>query len=241
MSNYNVYSAHPPYRSRVNFPSGGMYLQNLGEVLVKIGTTLEILDVSQKQHESEINRDITVATPTKVQGYVNVAYSNIDAVAGAIEASGHCILLFHANGNEWKSKPVYNGKEINFGHAVCSVDYALVDGEKVIIIEDSASRITSIDTLGQRLITEDYLKARCTGASYLIAKPPKLTLTLKRNLKIGCVGDDVKTLQYILKIGADSLFGTKTQKAVIEFQKAHNLTPDGIVGKNTCSILNQNY
>lgn len=234
-----VESAHPIYRSRNNYPNGGMWIGDAGDICKKIGTTLETLDASQSQHESEMNRDITVNTPTKVLSYIFAQPKDIDSIASAIEASGHCILIFHANGNEWKEKPVYNGKEINFGHAVCGVDYALVNGEKCIIIEDSASRITSIDTLGQRIITEDYLKARCDGALYLLPIMPKIILTLTRNLKIGCVGNDVKTLQYILKIGADGLFGVKTQKAVIEFQKAHGLVPDGCVGKLTCAELNK--
>lgn len=234
-----VESAHPIYRSRENYPNGGMWLADAMSICKKVGTTLEILDPSQKQHESEVNRDITVITPTKMEGYIFVQWKDINSIASAIEASGHCILIFHANGNEWKEKPVYNGLPVNFGHAICAIDYGLLNGEKVLVIEDSASRITSINGNGQRFITEDYLKARCDGASYLIGKLPKPILTLTRNLKLGCVGEDVRQLQLRLKIGADGLFGIHTRAKVLEFQILNHLVADGICGSKTLAELNK--
>ena len=46
-------------------------------------------------------------------------------------------------------------------------------------------------------------------------------------------GQDVKELQKLLNVSADGVFGSKTKAAVISAQKAHGLTPDGIVGKKT--------
>ena len=74
-----------------------------------------------------------------------------------------------------------------------------------------------------------------------------ITLNITRLLKLNMTGDDVKALQVYLNThgfpialtGAGSLghettkFGLLTKKAVIAFQKAHNLTPDGIVGPKT--------
>lgn len=56
-------------------------------------------------------------------------------------------------------------------------------------------------------------------------------------------GDDVKELQKILKsLGyykdkKDGIFGINTERAVISYQKARGLTPDGAVGKNTATAL----
>lgn len=58
-------------------------------------------------------------------------------------------------------------------------------------------------------------------------------------------GDDVKAVQKALiakgyscgKAGADGEYGTNTEKAVKEFQKAKKLTADGIAGKNTVEAL----
>lgn len=63
--------------------------------------------------------------------------------------------------------------------------------------------------------------------------------TVTRTLKYGMQGNDVKELQNALaKLGyfnttPTGYFGSITRDAVIKFQKANNLTPDGIVGPLT--------
>lgn len=52
-------------------------------------------------------------------------------------------------------------------------------------------------------------------------------------LKIGSTGEDVKILQRRLGLIADGVFGTATEKKVLEWQKSNGLSPDGIVGKLT--------
>lgn len=56
-------------------------------------------------------------------------------------------------------------------------------------------------------------------------------------LKVGSKGPDVVQLQKLLKLKADGIFGEGTKKAVIRFQLNHNLTPDGIVGNDTWTLL----
>lgn len=56
-------------------------------------------------------------------------------------------------------------------------------------------------------------------------------------LRMGDQGDDVKRLQGLLKIGVDGDFGPNTKAAVVKFQKAKGLYPDGVVGKNTWGLL----
>lgn len=65
-----------------------------------------------------------------------------------------------------------------------------------------------------------------------------------RNLAAGSRGPDVRELQRRLNLtGAnlvtDSAFGPKTKQAVIRFQKASHLEPDGIVGPKTQAALNK--
>lgn len=234
-----VLSAHPPYRSRANYPQGGMWTQDLGEVWKKIGSTLEELDQSQNQGETLLNRDITVATPYKIGGYVQPNSKNIDEIAQAIETYGHCMLIFHANGNEWNEKPVNNNGAITFGHCICAVDYFLDEnGVKCLWIEDSACLSTTID--GQhRIITEDYLKARCEGAIYFTSvNPLQIPYTFSKTLKLGSIGFDVKKLQAKLNIPVDGIFGNQTLEAVKLFQTEHQLVADGIVGNLTNQKLN---
>lgn len=56
-------------------------------------------------------------------------------------------------------------------------------------------------------------------------------------IRIGSKGNEVKTLQQKLKISVDGIFGKNTDAAVRAFQKAHGLTPDGIVGPHTWEYL----
>ncbi|HEX2938639.1 MAG TPA: peptidoglycan-binding domain-containing protein [Ruminiclostridium sp.] len=63
----------------------------------------------------------------------------------------------------------------------------------------------------------------------------------------GDVGKAVKDLQETLfavgyyYVGVDGYFGAQTESAVIAFQSAHGLYPDGIVGPATCEKLYEVY
>lgn len=59
--------------------------------------------------------------------------------------------------------------------------------------------------------------------------------------KKGSRGDKVKQIQLALGLSVDGIFGSKTESAVIKFQKENGLFPDGIVGKKTLDALNINF
>ena len=67
--------------------------------------------------------------------------------------------------------------------------------------------------------------------------------TAKPTLKKGSRGEAVKTWQLFLHIhgyncgDADGIFGSKTDKAVREWQRDHNLVADGIIGPNTWAAM----
>jgi len=69
----------------------------------------------------------------------------------------------------------------------------------------------------------------------------QFALTGGQNLKVGSKSTDVSNLQKLLGGGlvVDGNYGPKTQAAVIAFQKANGLTPDGIVGPLTAQKLAQ--
>jgi N-acetylmuramoyl-L-alanine amidase/Putative peptidoglycan binding domain len=56
-------------------------------------------------------------------------------------------------------------------------------------------------------------------------------------LRRGSQGDLVKTVQRALNLGTDGNFGGQTEAAVRNFQRAHNMVPDGIVGPKTWTAL----
>lgn len=67
-------------------------------------------------------------------------------------------------------------------------------------------------------------------------------LQITRTLKKGCKGEDVKWLQANLNLKGyflemDGVFGEKTLRAVMDFQKKNGLVVDGLVGKNTIKAL----
>lgn len=95
-------------------------------------------------------------------------------------------------------------------------------------------------------LTSDGICGRKTLDKLFVAEPKKDTFVVSRVLKKGCVGDDVKEVQLALidqgyggSMNTKYLgeYGSTTVSAVKKFQKAKNLTVDGITGKNTVEAL----
>ncbi len=82
-----------------------------------------------------------------------------------------------------------------------------------------------------------------TGRTVPQPPPAEVSTTgwslIKRTLKQGLQGDDVKALQRQLGIPADGKFGPQTLAAVKAFQRQHGLEADGIVGTKTYSAMSQ--
>lgn len=53
----------------------------------------------------------------------------------------------------------------------------------------------------------------------------------------GCTGNAVKSIQQMLKINVDGIFGKGTRDAVANFQKSKGVKADGVVGRDTLSFL----
>lgn len=93
------------------------------------------------------------------------------------------------------------------------------------------------------------LQAECNAQKFskqtVDGIPGKNTLAGCPTVKIGASGNITKLIQERLislgyscgSCGADGKFGNGTKSAVIAFQKAHGLSPDGIVGQNTWRAL----
>jgi hypothetical protein len=80
------------------------------------------------------------------------------------------------------------------------------------------------------------------GGDWVDGKDSSPATKRKPVLKQGSKGADVEKLQQLLKMTAaeqDGIFGPKTAKAVIAFQKAVSIVPDAIVGPQTWAKLEE--
>jgi hypothetical protein len=251
-----ICSSVPLYRNRANYPARGMWLQDVGNVAKKIGTTLEKNIPSQKLTDAQIDAHsgkmdgIPDTEIFKVYGYAFLRNDNIDAIAEIIASGKPVIFTFHTNSEEWKDVPEYKGKPATFGHCVCGTDYTLYKGEKAIVVDESWGK--GITEFGdKRVITESFLKARCTGAMYFLEKPPeppKPKHMFLKNLSYGAKGMEVEWLQKVLvhegvlkPIFITGNYLGKTKEAVIKFQEKYAkdiLTPIGLT-KGTGRVLEQ--
>jgi hypothetical protein len=214
-------SALPVYRARSNYPYEGMFQQNTLDLLCKPTACSEAQMPSMGMTEEAMNRPLpafndamrATAELYRANGYIFLEPGNIDAMAELIE-KGKAIhlIMFFTDEEYWRTIP----KIIEPGltrfdaharrHGIAAVDYTLKDGKKALVIDDSAGPTSTFAESGQRLITEDFLKARCYGAGYLIERKnapldtpkPKHTFTVP--LFYGLVGDpEVAAMQKVLQ------------------------------------------
>lgn len=171
-------SAKDGYERRINKSWGdgsGMVGTDAGDIAVKHGITLEELVPSQDMTEAQINAsfvrsqtDIELAKIFRAGGFVQPAF-DIDAVASVIERTGKGVMVwFRFNYDEWDEVPHLSGKEPKLHHSVLAIDYTLWQGKKALVIDESWQPSAGMG--GQRIITEDFFKARNTFRMYLVSK-----------------------------------------------------------------------
>jgi N-acetyl-anhydromuramyl-L-alanine amidase AmpD len=103
-------------------------------------------------------------------------------------------------------------------------EYALPKGRK-------------IDPAFDMVEFREEVEAIMAGGSASVLTPTP-TDPKRSMLRLGDQGTSVRALQgALLMLNPDGAFGPKTQAAVIAFQKAHGLKPDGLVGPATWEAL----
>ena len=122
-----------------------------------------------------------------------------------------------------------------------------VGGGKFIVIEgnyDNAVKRRTLSVNGKYL--RGFIAPKYDEETITPAEPAKSGYAVQmRTLRKGDKGADVKALQLLLMgygyscgtYGADGVFGSLTEKAVLRYQPAHGLKDDGIVGPDTMSCL----
>jgi hypothetical protein len=259
---YVHFSATDIYQRRTNKPASGMGAVDAGNI-VRSGVTLEVLVPSQNMSDGAMDEvriedyKRQVGAVFAVPNYVEDPTGDIDVVASIIQQTGKGVMVwFYFKIDEWTEKPFIKYPDLNVvtgeRHSVCAVDFTLVDGKKYLIIEDSWG--TSFGVAGQRLISEEFFKARNWYVGHLMAfkfdlpmqKPSHI---FKVDLGIGMASDEVKVLQDCLKfegvfpnnVDSTGYYGAVTKKAVIAFQARYGIPQIGLVGPITRAKLNELY
>jgi len=235
------------YTRRANYPEGGMWLQNSLSIACKYGSCLEsFIPCDDKNEEFMNSQSEPAGAEPNALNYRGKYYfeitGGITKIAEVMEQGYGVLLGFRFDYEEWVDVPfIASNKpvgELKVGHGVAAVDYCLWDGKRALVIEDSWGPYYGKG--GRRIITEDFLNARCFYAGYITSLP---NYVFEKTLHKGSKGIDVRKLQeklntqgYILTV--DGKFGNLTQLAVMNFQRKHGLKDDGVVGRLTNQVLN---
>jgi hypothetical protein len=269
---YVHFSATHIYQRRSNRPASGMWGIDALDIARK-GVTLEVLAPSQNMTDAQMDSakietyKQEVGEIFKIDNYLVVGTKDIDKIASIIQTTGKAVMVwFYFEDREWTARPVVMNPNLDLyasstaRHSVTAVDYTLVDGKKALIIEDSWG--SSYGLAGQRIIDEDFFKARNWFAAYPMSfvfdeqqsTPVKPSYTFNTDLVFGMTNNDVKALQDCLKYeglfptnaASTGYFGAITKTAVQKFQDKYNIAVStdpgyGRVGPRTRAKLNEIY
>ena len=270
---YVHFSATHVYQRRNNKPKPGMSGVDALDI-ARQGVTLEELVPSQKMNDEQMDcasipdYKKQVGEIFKIGNYVLLPIKDIDTVASTIQTTRKGVMVwFYFERDEWTNVPEIKHPEVTLStpniarHSVTAVDWTLYNGKKALVIEDSWG--TSYGIAGQRIITEDFFKARNWFAAYPInfkfeeMATPKPKYNFQKQLEFGQTDKDVEALQMILRyeglfpenVGPTLFYGAITAKGVLAFQKKHNVAPMAeldslqgrVVGPKTILKLNQLY
>lgn len=255
-----VISRKDIYNRRVNYPQGGMFLDDVCKLIVK-GACEEKFVPSQGFGENQMNarypvtQEIIKSRASKKVSHTIKIGNNIDELA---KVTTVCPIIafwyFDENGNEWwtvKPSIKYNFKShVDKGvtrHQVAIVDAVLVDGKKHLIVQDTAGVGTGFGTHKNLRYIDEPMLARLYAGAYAIddeiLKPDVLekpTYFNVKTLKVGSTGLEVKMLQAVLiyegllKIKSPTgVYGGMTRQAVKALQEKYKdeiLKPAGLKG-----------
>lgn len=256
---YVHFSATDIYQRRSNKPAGGMAAVDARNIARK-GATLEALVPSQGMNDGQMDSAAIEEYKRKVgevfavPNFVALPIKDIDTVASLIQTTGKGVMVwFYFEYREWTDTPQVMNPKLDLyaastnRHSVTAVDFTLVNGKKALIIEDSWGPTFGLN--GQRVITEDFYKARNWYAGYLVnfqfedqTQPlpqpqptpiPKPKYRFTKSLVFGTTNADVKALQDILRYeglfpqntASTGYYGAITAKGVYQFQVRHKVAP----------------
>lgn len=257
---YVHFSATHIYQRRANKPGGGMAGMDVFNI-AREGATLEELVPSQRMNDEQMDSveipqyKKDVGAVFKINNYVELPTKDIEIIASVIQTTGKAVMVwFYFNFDEWTEQPIVKNaslgaRDAQGRHSITAVDFTLHNGKKALIIEDSWGPNAGIG--GQRIIDEDFFKARNFFAAYPIdfkfadqTQPqpepqpapvnPKPKHIFSQDLKFGQRNNDIIALQDILKYEglfptnaqSTGYFGAITAKAVLALQRKYQVAPE---------------
>lgn len=264
-------SASHIYQRRSNRPSGGMIATNCLDI-IRDGTTLEELAPSQQLSDAamdaiEVNPfEEKIGNAFKIDAYLTVPAGNIETVASIIQETGKAVMVwFFFTSDEWsKSVPTVDDRlsltdRAALRHSVAAVDFTLYNGQKALIIEDSAH----FGGLTQRIITEEFFRSRNFFVGHFMAfafegpepdrsdKPQhsftrdmEFSPTVHFDIEVVALQDCLKWLGlFPSNVESTGYFGAVTRKAVQAFQVKYGIAGPtmpgyGRAGPHTRAALN---
>ena len=250
-------SASHIYQRRQNRPKGGMSGVDAFKIAQK-GVTLEQFAPSEKLNDVEM--DAVKVTPFmedvgqifKLGNYVQLPTQDIDTVASVIQRTGKGVMVwFYFTRSEWSNVPQVKNTSLPLSgtstlrHSVAAVDFTLYKGKKALIIDESWGIGTALD--GQRVITEDFFKARnwfaCYFTNFAFEEAPIVAPKPRYDRSIKSLQDCLKFEGFFpTNIESTGYFGSITKNAVIAFQKKYGINPpEGVVGPLTMNKLTNLY
>lgn len=129
---------------------------------------------------------------------------------------------------QYQGSPI--DKDVFYGDATTWMKYAAKDGHAPAATPKAISTVKTDDWV--RAI-QYQLNAQYHAGMVVDGIPGPITLRWCPLLRTGARGEITKLVQCRVGAGADGIFGPKTKTAVRNFQAAHGLSADGIVGRNT--------
>jgi len=196
--------------------------------------------------DTDINQLITQCVD-KIAGYAQIDVSDPQAIAKAIIDSEAGILCRYGCQKNWWTSitgiPSWQPVDIDplryapetSGHAIGMYAFNYSSGATMQKLCNTWSSAWDI----QGTANINWSTYPPTEAWVILKSNPMFKFT--QTMKFGSRGNEVKELQKRLNMPTilnTGFFGTITKKYVMNYQKAHNLIPDGVVGKNTRDSLN---
>ena len=243
------YIDRPIYENEFNYAAKNAFLADC----LRIG--FYIVDVKPNRQDISVSTRVTTVNNSNATLVVTFAY-NADG-DGTTFTSANGTETFYSTQNPYAEQSLNLATDIydkvieatgSRGRGVKTLDVGMLSSVRIPAALLEAGFMTNFEEAKQ-MLDPDYVqavgRASCEGVcEFLNVQYIPITEDTFSTIRYGSTGRLVRYLQFLLKIrgysvgSVDGIFGRNTQNAVIAFQQANNLTPDGIVGPQTWNRLN---